>query len=538
MVGSAIFEAIGVASLFPFMEVLNEPEILESNTFFKGLFSIVKVEDQTLKILTLGLTVFLTLIASGVIKMLSMYAQLRFVHMSGAHLTSKIFKLYLDQNFEWFARQNSAQLSKILHSEVQLVIGSGLFPFLVMTSNVFVILTIASVIVLTEPKVVLGTLFFVGLTYVLFFKFIKPLVDKLAAERNESNAQQFKIVSETFGGIKEIKLMNMEPRVTKDFSQQALLTGRSKYQSSSIKLLPKYVLELISFALMISLTMTLYISGGLKETLPIITLIAFAFYKLLPAIQQFYGAFVDSRFVMPAIDSVTEFLSLQQHPTFCHETQMRLIDGLVLEKVSYTYPNKKQETLSQLSCKINRGEFVAIVGETGKGKTTILNLASGLLKPTSGHIYVDGVELNELNVRQWYKSVAYVQQETFLFDGTVIENIALGDQSPDLDWIKKVADIACIREFIESELHDGYLSNVGERGTSLSGGQAQRISIARALYKKPSLLILDEATNALDEATQDKLLKNLNLLKDEGMTIILVSHRKEAISTTTRVIKI
>jgi ABC-type multidrug transport system fused ATPase/permease subunit len=269
--------------------------------------------------------------------------------------------------------------------------------------------------------------------------------------------------------------------------------------------------------------------GGFQQALPVLALYAFAAYRLMPNIKSIYQSVSQMRFTEAALDALCEdFRTLQTSPSPSESgvEQIRLSKELRLDNVVYSYPNAPQPALNGLDITIPAFSKVGLVGSTGCGKTTTIDLVLGLLQPDAGRLLVDGKEIGAGNVRAWQRSVGYVAQHIFLADDTVAGNIAFGlsDKKTDLAAVERAAKIANLHEFVVGELPDGYQTQVGERGVRLSGGQRQRIGIARALYNDPDILILDEATSALDNLTEHAVMEAVHNLSNRK-TIVLIAHR-------------
>jgi ABC-type multidrug transport system fused ATPase/permease subunit len=295
-----------------------------------------------------------------------------------------------------------------------------------------------------------------------------------------------------------------------------------------ISQLPRYALEAIAFGGM--LLVVLYLmskSGSFVNAMPIIALYAYAGYRLMPALQQIYGAMTQLRFAAPALDALhADLMSLQpMHPNPSQEA-MAIQQAITLSNVQYRYPNSQQLALKNLSFTISARSIVGFVGATGSGKTTAVDVILGLLEPQEGELKIDGQPITADNRRQWQRAIGYVPQQIYLADDSVAANIALGIPAKDIDQhaVERATKIANLHQFVVNDLPQGYATTVGERGVRLSGGQRQRIGIARALYHNPQVLIFDEATSALDNLTEQAVMEAVHNLGDE-ITIILIAHR-------------
>ena len=277
--------------------------------------------------------------------------------------------------------------------------------------------------------------------------------------------------------------------------------------------------------------------GNFNEVIPLISVYVFVGYRLMPALQSIYVSFANLAFVEPSLSKLSDDLkSLQPTKIYTNKNPIPFNEKISLEKVKYHYPNSSRSSIKNITLTIPIRSTVGIVGVTGSGKTTIVDIILGLLEPQSGYLKVDEKIINKENIRSWQQHIGYVPQHIYLSDDTVAANIAFGvkRENIDLNLVYKAAKIACIHTFVMDELNLNYQTKIGERGVRLSGGQRQRIGIARALYHSPSLLILDEATSALDNHTEERVMSSIYSLSDR-ITIILIAHRLRTVKNCDRI---
>ena len=527
----AFLDMLGVASIMPFMAVLANPELVETNAFLKTIYNVsnnfgINTTEEFLFLL--GVLVFVLLVVSLAFKALITYAQLRFTSMREYSIGKRLVEGYLHQPYSWFLSRHSADLGKTILSEVSTVIGGGLMPIMNLIAQSAVATTLLTLLILIDPKLAL----IVGLTlaaaYALIFRATRGLLSRMGAERVKANQQRFTAVSEAFGASKEVKVGGLEQAYIQRFSDPAQTYAGHQATGSVISQLPRFALEAIAFGGMLLVVLYLMAqSGSFASALPIIALYAFAGYRLMPALQQIYDAVTKLRFVGPALDALhADLMSLQPaHPNPSQEA-IALTQAISLNQIQYRYPNAPQLALKCLSLTIPAKNTVGLVGATGSGKTTTVDLILGLLEAQQGTLEVDGQVITEHNHRAWQRAIGYVPQQIYLADDSVAANIAFGVNTKDIDQhaVERAAKIANLHEFVVSDLPQGYATTVGERGVRLSGGQRQRIGIARALYHNPQVLILDEATSALDKLTEQAVMEAVNNLGHE-ITIILIAHR-------------
>lgn len=524
----AILDMAGVASILPFMAVLANPEVVNTNKFLVTVYNKIGSDNFEEFLLVLGFLVFAVFILSLSFKAFTTFVQLRFVMMQEFSIGKRLVEGYLNQPYSWFLSRHSADLGKTILSEVNQVINQGIAPMISLVAQSTVVLALLTLLLFIDYKLALIVGFTLSSAYSIIFFATKNFLSRIGADRVVANQKRFTAVSEAFGGLKEIKISGLQSAYSKRFSSPAEEYARNISTAQIISQLPRYALEGIAFGGML-LVMLYLISqkGSFDGALPIITVYAFAGYRLMPALQQIYGSITQLRFAGPAIDSMyNELTSLQPLRLDSKESSIDFQHSIVLKEIEFSYPNSSRATLEIDNLTIQAKSTVAFVGATGSGKTTAVDLILGLLVAEKGRIEVDGQLISEENLTAWRKIIGYVPQHIYLADDSISANIAFGLDEKEVNQVavERSAKIAALHDFIENELPNKYQTNVGERGVRLSGGQRQRIGIARALYHNPKILILDEATSALDNLTEDAVMEAITELGDE-ITIILIAHR-------------
>ena len=527
----AVLDMIGVASIMPFMTVLTNPAILETNTFLNKAFifsNIFGVETQQQFLFFLGVVVMLLLISSLSFKALTIFTQLRFTSMVQYRISKLFVEKYLHQPYTWFLNRHSADLGKTVLSEVGTVVGKGLKPMIniITHGSVALMLIIMLSVVNTKLALLIGGIF--AFAYLSIYKFVRSFLVKIGQERLKSNKLRFTAVIEAFGAFKDIKIGGLESSFTKRFSKQAKIFAKHQASSQIVSLIPRYILEAIAFGGMLFVVLFLMReSENFSNILPILALYAFAGYRLLPSLQLIYSNATQLKFVGPALDSMYEELK-GPSPIDKYKTKDKLIlnKSIKLENIYYNYPQSSKTALKNINLTLPAYNTIGLVGATGSGKTTVVDIILGLLEPQKGNLLIDDEIINKDNFFNWQRSIGYVPQQIYLSDDTVAANIAFGIKSNEINQeaVVNASKIANLHDFVVNELDDQYKTTLGERGIRLSGGQRQRVGIARALYHSPKILILDEATSALDNLTEKAVIDAVNNLSKK-ITIILIAHR-------------
>mgnify|MGYP000120722151 CR=1 FL=1 len=530
----AIFDVIGVASIMPFMAVLSNPSMVDTNpilAFFYNFLSFSSTQDF---LYFLGLVVFFTLLVSLSFKALTQYMMTRFTTMREFSISTRLFTSYLHQPYKWFLSRNSASLSKTVLAEVQAVIGGVLIPIMNLLAQVLIAVALIILLIAADPILALIVGGVVALTYICIYALMRKFLSRIGSDRVYANEMRYTILSEAFGGIKDIKVGNHEGSYIKRFSSPAKIYARSEAAASIASAMPKFLLEMVAFGGMVLIILYLMNeSEDFNAVIPIISLYAFAGYRLMPAMQQIYGSAIQLKYANSVLDVLhSDVRSLDPLPK--HNIDLGPLvfqDSIKLKNVDFSYPDSKKVALKNINIDIPFKSTIGIIGSTGSGKTTMVDLILGLINPSKGSLKIDGVEVNSYNFFQWQQSIGYVPQHIYLADDTIASNIAFGINPKDID-IKAVelcSTIANLHDFIVNDLPKGYETKVGERGVRLSGGQRQRIGIARALYKNPKLLVLDEASSALDNITEKLVMESLHSLGNK-ITVIIIAHRLSTVS--------
>ena len=527
----ALIDMIGIASILPFMTVLTNPSLIETNYILVNMFEYSKllgVENDKQFLFALGIFFVVLLVFSNIFKALTTYVQLNFVHMREYSISKRLVKNYLSQPYSWFLNRHSADLGKNILSEIGLIIGGYLKPFINLIAKGIITFAIVLLLILTDPKLALITGLTLIFAYGTIFYIVRKYVSVLGKKRTINQQLRFLTIIEAFGASKEIKIGGLEQNYIDRYSKPAKIYAKSTAYSRVLSQLPHFFLEAI--ALGGAMLMLLYLmtqKGSFVNALPIFSLYIFAGLRLMPAIKEIYASFVSFTFVAPTLEKLHQDIeNLKSIDLNKNYSSISINKNIVMKNIYFSYPNISRAAVNNINLTIPVKSTIGLIGATGSGKTTIVDIILGLLEPQKGTLEVDGQIISQNNVRSWQKSIGYVPQHIYLSDDTISSNIAFGVKSENINEnaVEKVSKIANLHEFVINELPQKYKTTIGERGVRLSGGQRQRIGIARALYHNPEVLILDEATSALDNSTEQIVMDAVEKL-GKDITIILIAHR-------------
>ncbi len=543
MLALGLVEMAGVASIFPLIAVLSDPGLIESNGYLRWTYETFGFSSVNSFFIFLSAAVFLTVVVRIVFAATTSYALARYAQMRAHALSVKLLSSYLRRPYAWFLNQHSADLGKSVLSEVEEVVNGSLMPALQFVSRFIVIFLIVGLVIAVEPTVAFTALSSIALAYGLVYLAIRGYLRRKGQERLAANRARFQVAQEVLGGVKEVKIGGLEAGYLRRFEKGSLRFARLKTQLQLVRQVPRHVLEFVAIGSMLIVILLLLhrADGNLTTVMPFLSLYAFASLRLLPSVQSIYQCIVSLRFGGPALEVLHgELTAANQHAAeFVNVAPLPLTRDIVLEHVSFAYALAGRPALRDISVAIPVHTTIGIVGATGAGKSTLVDIILGLLEPQQGRLLVDGQAIDHRNVRAWQRSVGYVPQQIFLADESIAANIAFGVPPNQIDRaaVERAARMAMLHDFIVDELPKGYDTEVGERGVRLSGGQRQRVGIARALYHDPEVLVLDEATSALDVRTEQALMDCVEAISGRK-TLLIVAHRSETLRLCSKILLI
>lgn len=542
----AFFEMIGIASIMPFMAVLSSPEIIETNRYLSMGQELMNFSSSNEYLIFLGFIAFLCLLLGNSIKSLTRWKTVNYSIMTGHTISTRLFYQYLHQPYPFFLQRNSSDLSKNILVEVHMLVSNVIAPVVDVISRIIVIVAIVSILMITDPILAISTTVVLGGSFVGIYWFMRKWLHQIGEERLAAQGERYRIVNEALLGIKNIKLTGHENTYVEDYKRPSALFSRRTAMNTIAGELPKYAVELLAFGGILFIILYLLMQKrDLSYAFPLMSLYAFAGYRLMPSMQAMFQSYTRIRFYQAVLEKITEEIG----KTFVAEAKDKQASGkddvmpfsksIRFENVIFKYEAAKKPIVNNLDLTISKNKTIGIIGKTGSGKTTVVDLLLGLLVPTEGSVYVDGVKLNEENLASWQKNCAYVTQHIYLCDDTIAANIAFGIPKEEIDYekIKKVAKMSALDEFITKDLANSYDTVIGENGIRLSGGQRQRIGLARALYLDRPVLVLDEATSALDVETEQSIMESIYSLASEK-TIVIIAHRLDTLKRIDQTLKL
>jgi ATP-binding cassette subfamily B protein len=460
-------------------------------------------------------------------------------HRIAAELARQLYENIINMQYSEFSRHNTSEYISTITTKNNMLLYDGILPFITMISSMIIATGIALFLIAINPVAMTIMFCVLVLAYAAIIIIVRNKVKIVAKNINHKSERVIQIIQEGLGNIRDIIINRYQQNYIKEFYLVEETLRKSQSMGHIIGITPRYVVEGIGY---IALVLMAYVTVGNGETaIPIIGLIALGLQRLLPLIQQIYFSWSRLSVSSDAIRSVVRILAkrVSQIPGYQDKVdEIHFKDAIELIDISYKYKSGSKEVLNSVSFKINKGDVLGIIGETGSGKSTLVDLIAGLLFTTNGTISVDGIAITKENSHRWQKSISYVSQIVCMTNKSIGDNISFQRalKSNDHEKIVEAAKKAQLHSTI-SQMKNGYNTFIGEQGALLSGGQRQRVGIARAIYKSGDVLILDEATSALDGKTEDKIATMIQNYSRER-TVLIITHRPALLECCTRIIEI
>mgnify|MGYP006081351777 CR=1 FL=1 len=526
---SSFFELISISVLIPIAEI-----IITGNTSFEFVNDLLVNYDNKYTKNQIIITILIFVIILFFLKTLYLisfsYWTNKFSQNIYKTFSEKTLEKYFSENYLFFINNKSSDLIRNIFLETKNV-SALTFCYLKIVVELFIFFSIGIFILIIDFKTSISLIFFFLFFTLFYYTFTKKLIFNYGLIRQGSTAKLLQNLQEIFGSIKDIKLKKSENFFKNYFSEYLKVFVKAAYKSNTFNEAPRFLIELC-FLIILTIIITLNISDtdGINSILPLLVVYSAAGLRLLPGFVKLNGYLQSIESYKPSLNLIYNQLINQNSELIINKNNnlnTNIISGdIVCKNIDYAY--EKKVIFTNLNFQINKNSIFGILGQSGSGKSTLINIILGLLTPGKGKILVNNLDINN-NLPQWQKSIGYVSQNIFLLDATLKENIAFGEKIEKINHENLSIAIknANLTSFVEN-LTNGIDTNIGERGSKISGGQIQRIAIARELYRNPSILILDEATSGLDYENEKKIFDSIKQLKNK-MTIIIVSHNKETI---------
>ena len=535
----SIMEVVSIGFLGLFVKILSDVDYIYVNKILSAIFIWLNI-SESLFIVYYGILLFITLFISSSLSIFTIWRVSLFASRFGTELGDRLFKNYLNQPLLFHTKSNSSLLTKKISIEVTRVTDKILTQLLLMNARIILILIIFIALIIFNPIVTIFGFAIFASSYIILFKAVSKKLVKNSRIFSDESSNRFKTLSEGLGGILDVIILNKKFEFFERFSSRGIPLFLAHGTNVALSMIPKFFMEFLifgGFALIIVFLLILG-EGNLIALLPTFTVYGIVGIKFLPAFQQIYNGLTQIKGNITAWEEIKADININDESInfrFENSTELSFNRGIFFDKVFFNYQEKSRNIIDNITLDIKVNNIVGIIGPSGSGKSTLVNLISGLILPSSGSIRVDDIKINSENVLSWQKNIGYVSQDVFLTDQSILENIAFGinKKDIDIDKVKSAIQQANLSEFIDIQ-PSGLDTIVGEKGVRISGGQMQRIAIARALYDNPDVILFDEATSSLDGISEKNIMETIANINVK--LIVIIAHRLNTIKNCDNVI--
>ena len=526
MVIGMLLETLSVGLVIPTITLLTQPELLIDYPKVQTFISILG-SPSDVELIVIGMLILVTIyLLKAIFLAYFAWKQNQFAYSVLAKLSENLYLGYLKQPWSFHIKNNSAYLLRNITTEANLLVGSVLLPILKFFTEILVLLGITVLLFLVEPVGAFLVISLLGVTGIAFQKLTQRKIIKWGEERQVHEGLRILQLQQGLKAVKEIKLMGRELNFLDLFSFHNLKSARAIQFKTTLQQLPRLWLESLAIVGLTCLVFLLIAQGkSINDILPIVGLFAVSTFRILPSVNKIIEAVQNFQYGKPAAKEVSAQISIIKNGTIVnHKEKMTLDKEILLGNLKFKYQDTNVVVIDDISLSIPKGSSTGVIGGSGEGKSTLIDLILGLISPTGGAILVDGINVSN-NLRAWQNQIGYVPQHISLLDDSLLNNVVLGlpEDQIDLSAAKRAITAAQLDTFVKT-LPQGFQTHIGENGVKLSGGQRQRIGIARALYSDPEILVFDEATSALDSTTEQQVMNAIKELR-KNKTIIIVAHR-------------
>ncbi|MFD1705949.1 ABC transporter ATP-binding protein [Siminovitchia sediminis] len=550
MIIAAVLETAGIGLIVPLVGIITNPDVIQEQAILSYVYNFFDFQSPTIFMVFAVGTLLVIFLIKNVYLLLFYYAQYRVILNQQVKLSRRLFQEYLTKPYTFHLQRNTADLLRNVNSEVPKVFQGIIISGFQLFTEILVIICISVLLVITAPLATLTASILLGGSVLLFFKLFRKKISHLGKEQQIVSGTLIKWVNQGLGASKEVKVSGKEKFFVDAYTKQSLIkAGNSRYLKMLDQVPRLFIETLLVSVVLITMLVIIFQGTGASQLISTMALFAMAAFRLMPSINRVVAMITAIRVSEPALavvyEDIFDIKDLNQGKNsdsdlkldHVHNGKRTFTDSISLKNVSFKYPGQTIYAVQDISLTIPIGQSAAFIGESGAGKTTIVDIILGLFKPESGEILIDGRSLEEQK-NVWQRKIGYIPQSIFLSDDTIRGNVAFGVSEDRIDdeEVWRALDQAQLKEFVKS-LPDQLETTVGERGVRLSGGQRQRIGIARALYHNPEILFMDEATSALDSETEKEIMRAIDGLKGEK-TLIIIAHRLSTIENCDVVFRI
>lgn len=527
----SLIETFAISIIMPFISLASNPQLIFENKYANYAYKILRFENTIDFMVAFSVALVIFYVFRALYNLAYSYALNRFAFRKYHFFAYRLFCKAVELSYIDFTNRNIDIIRRNIINE-SLKVSQFIQQILYITSELITIALMYALLLFISWKMTIVLTLFLLANVLLIIKTISKNIQKQGEINVETNKSVLEIITKALGNFKIIKLKGIQNYILQDFDNASKKRVDAEIKYQVLHPLPRFILESLGFCVLIAAVAYILLKyNNAAAVIPIISMYALALYRILPALNRILQSYNFMKWCKKGVEIVYE--DLIYHTEYEDNKPIEFNHTIELKNINFEYKENKS-VISNFNLTINKGDKVAFVGQSGAGKSTLIDLIIGIYKPKSGEILIDGVTLNNENLRAWRKKIGYIPQNIFLFDGSVVENIALSENANEarvIECCKK----ANIWEFLCA--NEGIHTRVGDGGIKLSGGQKQRIAIARALYDNPQILVLDEATSALDNETEGKIMDEIYSVA-EGKTLLIIAHRLSTIERCEKVVEV
>ena len=534
----ALLNFVGIATLIPILVLILDRNAIATNPYLAKLYTLLNPSSYAQFVVAVCAAIVGVIVLKNIATLLLYRAERNYIYGLYKHLSLSLYLTYHNRGYSFVKSQNSAVLTRNVNVVSLMFVAGVLKPLATIISEALLFVLIMGAIAWYTPTVaLLATAIFLPIV-AIFYLVMRRRLNDIGELENAAQRLKSRIVAESFRGYADIEIGGAFPQMFSRFDSVINDIVKLRKRNATIGQLPQLFTE-VGLAIGLATLVILSLGYSSEHMALVFGIFAVAAIRLIPSIRGIMSSWSTIRYNLYTIDTMSDAkadnITLPTHEV----ERINFRSTIELRNISYTFSDAAEPTIENLSLTIKQGERIGIQGSSGIGKTTLFNLMLGLYSPTAGAIYVDGVKLDNSNLRKWQNSIGYVSQSVFITEGTIAENIAFGEEANSIDYsrISKAIEQSDLKEFIAS-LDRGANTRIGEQGSRLSGGQRQRIGIARALYKGCDILLFDEATSSLDNTSEQNINRAIERLSAENnaLTIVVIAHRDSSLEYCDRII--
>ena len=543
MIITSVTEMIGIGLFYPILLLVSNPENFFQNYYINSISSFFYINDPKKIVVPFLTAAGIFIIITAFIRIFATWCFHRFAFGVGADLGYKMYLKSLYQPYEEQISQNSSILINGITRKLQTVTFGLLLPLLNLSTAVLILLTTSILIIFINYIAAITLILIFMSLYIIIALLHKKKLEDFSEVHAENSTKIMKALQEGIGANKEIIIDNNQSYFANLFRNADYEMRLADSSAQVIGVVPRYIVEAVGMILLILILGILYIQNiDLVLHIPLIGTIGLAAQRTLPLFQVVYFSWTHMKHGYRSYDDIIQILNKKIDDEDLLETKdkIKFKDNVILDNISFKYKSRNNIVLINNNLIIKKNSIIGILGESGSGKSTLVDIILCLLRPTEGRILIDNTDVtsDKINIKKWQKIISHVPQDIFISDDKLKNNICLGVNEKDIDYelLNEAIEKSQLSKFIQT-LDNGIDTMLGEKGSQISGGQKQRIGIARALYKKSEMIVFDEATNALDENTESKIIELINNLSQDK-TIVLVTHNSKNLNICDKIYKL